>query len=153
MSSLDGPFASKTETAPRRSARAKLCAIFPSLCWRRRRMSEIPAQIRPGRSAPLGATYDGLGVNFAVFSEHATLVELCLFDRSDPTREVRRFDLPDKVHHVWRGHIPELQPGTLYAYRVHGPYDPGRGLWFNPAKLLIDPYARAIAGKLDYAQP
>jgi len=116
-------------------------------------MTEISASLRPGRSTPLGATYDGQGVNFAVFSERATRVELCLFDPADPSREIRRFDLPDKVHHVWHGYLPGLQPGALYGFRVHGPFDPAQGLVFNPAKLLLDPYARAVSGKLNWDHP
>ncbi len=116
-------------------------------------MTEISASLRPGRSSPLGATYDGQGVNFAVFSERATRVELCLFDPAEPTREIRRFDLPDKVHHVWRGYLPGLQPGALYGFRMHGPFEPAQGLVFNPAKLLLDPYARAVSGKLNWNHP
>ncbi|HKD42113.1 MAG TPA: glycogen debranching protein GlgX [Myxococcaceae bacterium] len=116
-------------------------------------MTEIPAQIRPGSSALLGATYDGHGVNFAVFSEHATLIELCLFDPADPSREVRRMDLPEKEKHVWHGRVAGLRPGTLYGFRGHGPYEPATGLLFNPAKLLVDPYARAISGKVDFKYP
>ncbi len=116
-------------------------------------MTEISASLRPGRSSPLGATYDGQGVNFAVFSERATRVELCLFDPAEPTREIRRFDLPDKAHHVWHGYLPGLQPGALYGFRMHGPFEPAQGLVFNPAKLLLDPYARAVSGKLNWNHP
>src|SRR5262249_47558911 len=116
-------------------------------------MSEPRASRHRSQPAPLGATYDGEGVNFAVFSENATLVELCLFDAADPSRAVSRIDLSEKLHHVWHGYVPGIRPGVLYGYRAHGPYQPAQGLWFNPSKLLLDPYARAISGKLDWRQP
>jgi glycogen operon protein len=103
---------------------------------------------RPGRSYPLGATWDGAGANFAVFSEHATAVELCLFDSAYPGREVARIPLRERTDQVWHVHLPEARPGLLYGYRVHGPWDPGAGHRFNPAKVLLDPYAKAIAGGL-----
>ncbi|GAB6042373.1 glycogen debranching protein GlgX [Endothiovibrio diazotrophicus] len=99
-----------------------------------------------GRPHPLGATWDGEGVNFALFSEHAEKVELCLFDATGVT-EVARIPLPEKIHQVWCGYLPEARPGQLYGYRVHGPYDPRRGHRFNPNKLLLDPYAKAIKGE------
>ena len=102
----------------------------------------------PARPYPLGATWDGTGVNFALFSEHATAVELCLFDRPDAGIASARLPLRERTDLVWHGYIPELGPGQLYGYRVHGPYDPERGLRFNPAKLLLDPYAKAVAGDL-----
>ena len=113
---------------------------------------EVP-EIWPGQPHPLGATYDGAGVNFALFSRIATRVEICLFDPRDPSREIARHDLPDVSADVWHGYVPHLQPGALYGYRVHGPYDPPSGARCNPAKLLIDPYARAIHGNVDWAQP
>jgi glycogen operon protein len=116
-------------------------------------MTENSASLRPGSPSPLGATYDGQGVNFAAFSERATRVELCLFDPSEPSREIRRLDLPDKVHHVWHGYLAGLRPGALYGFRVHGPFEPAQGLMFNPAKLLLDPYARAVSGKLNWDHP
>jgi len=116
-------------------------------------MSEPRASRHRSQPAPLGATYDGEGVNFAVFSETATLVELCLFDAADPSRAISRIDLSEKLHHVWHGYVPGLRPGALYGFRAHGPYQPAQGLWFNPSKLLLDPYARAISGKLDWSQP
>jgi glycogen operon protein len=106
----------------------------------------------PGRPFPLGATWDGTGTNFAIYSEHATEVELCLFDSptaADPRRCVR---LRERTAHVWHGYLPEIGPGQYYGYRVNGPYQPDRGLRFNPFKLLIDPYARALAGKVDYSK-
>ena len=111
------------------------------------------AEVFPGKPYPLGATYDGNGVNFAVFSEHAKKVEVCLFDPNDTSKETRRFPLLETTHHVWHGYAPGLQPGTLYGLRVHGPHEPKKGLRFNPHKLLVDPYARAIHGKVDYKAP
>ncbi|MDY7229123.1 glycogen debranching protein GlgX [Hyalangium rubrum] len=111
------------------------------------------AEVLPGKPYPLGATYDGHGVNFAVFSEHARKLEVCLFDPADPTREIRRFPLLETTHQVWHGYVPGLQPGTLYGLRAHGPYEPKRGMRFNPDKLLVDPYARALHGHVDYAVP
>ncbi|WP_051329896.1 glycogen debranching protein GlgX [Niveispirillum irakense] len=104
----------------------------------------------PGRPNPLGATWDGFGVNFALFSAHAEKVELCLFD-SDGTREIERVTLPECTDDVWHGYLPEARPGTLYGYRVHGPYDPGRGHRFNPNKLLLDPYAKALEGPMRWS--
>ena len=103
-------------------------------------MSSAP---RAGRSFPLGAAFDGSGVNFALFSANAENVELCLFDRKGE-RETARIALPERTGDIWHGYLPDLEPGTLYGYRVHGPYDPEAGHRFNPHKLLIDPYARAL---------
>jgi glycogen operon protein len=97
-----------------------------------------------GHPYPLGATWDGSGTNFAIFSEHATKVELCLFDSMRSKRETLRIPLPEQTDMVWHGYIPELHPGQLYGYRVHGPYDPEAGHRFNPHKVLLDPYAKAI---------
>ena len=105
------------------------------------------ARIREGRPFPLGATWDGLGVNFALFSAHATKVELCLFD-ADGRRELQRIELPEFTDEVWHGYLPDARPGTVYGYRVHGPYDPASGHRFNPNKLLIDPYAKGLIGTL-----
>ena len=105
----------------------------------------------PGRPFPLGATWDGNGTNFAIYSENATEVELCLFDdpaAEDPTRCVR---LRERTAYVWHGYLPGIGPGQYYGYRVNGPYQPDRGLRFNPFKLLIDPYAHALAGRVDYS--
>lgn len=104
-------------------------------------------EIWPGKPYPLGATYDGSGTNFAVFSANAQKVELCLVE--DDGRETERFTLEEVDAHVWHGYIPNLRPGQHYGYRVHGPYDPTKGQRFNPSKLLLDPYAKAIAGDLD----
>jgi isoamylase len=100
--------------------------------------------IRTGQPYPLGATWDGLGVNFAVFSEHATKVEVCLFDSPDSPAESVRWTLAEQTDMVWHGYVPGLRPGQLYGLRVHGPYDPGAGHRFNPSKVLIDPYAKAV---------
>ncbi len=100
-------------------------------------------EVWPGEPFPLGATWDGSGTNFALFSEHAERVELCLF--ADDDHETR-IDLRDVTAHVWHGYLPGVGPGQRYGYRVHGPYDPGGGYRFNPHKLLIDPYAKAIEG-------
>jgi len=106
--------------------------------------------VRPGSPTQLGATWDGGGANFAVWSEHATAVELCLFDRDDPTAEVRRLPLPERTDHVWHGRVADVAPGALYGFRAHGPYAPREGHRFNPAKLLLDPYARAITGHVTW---
>jgi isoamylase len=103
--------------------------------------------IWPGTPYPLGANYDGAGTNFALFSEAATRVELCLFD--DEGRETR-VDLEEVHGFVWHGYLPWVGPGQRYGYRVHGPYDPAAGLRCNPAKLLLDPYAKAIEGEVDW---
>ncbi|MFW6094741.1 MAG: glycogen debranching enzyme GlgX, partial [Pseudomonadota bacterium] len=99
-----------------------------------------------GRPYPLGATWDGEGVNFALFSENAEYVELCLFDAGG--RNERRLVITDPTDQVWHCYLPEARPGQRYGYRVHGPYDPHRGHRFNPHKLLLDPYARMILGHL-----
>jgi isoamylase len=102
-----------------------------------------------GLPHPLGATWDGIGVNFALFSAHATRVELCLFD-DDGQHEIERIELPEYTDEVWHGYLSDARPGTVYAYRVHGPYEPSAGHRFNPNKLLLDPYARALVGKLQW---
>ena len=104
-----------------------------------------------GHSYPLGATWTGSGVNFALFSEHATGVDLCLFDRVDAPQENIRIPVTERTEHVWHVFLPDARPGQLYGYRVSGPYDPERGLRFNNAKVLIDPYAKAIAGSVNWA--
>jgi glycogen operon protein len=108
------------------------------------------ARLWPGRPYPLGATWDGAGVNFALFSEHGTGVEVCLFDRPDAAQAVERIVLRERTDLVWHGYVPGLAPGQLYGVRVDGPYQPERGLRFNAAKLLIDPYARALAGRFEW---
>jgi glycogen operon protein len=107
-------------------------------------------KIRPGRPYPLGATWDGLGVNFAIFSEHATKVELCLFDSAAAHTESVRLELPEQTDQIWHGYLPGLLPGQLYGYRVHGPYDPAKGQRFNANKVLLDPYAKAIGRTLQW---
>ena len=101
-------------------------------------------QLWPGSPYPLGATYDGAGVNFALFSEHATAVHLCLFDAADAPMEQLCVPLTERTDRVWHGYVPGAKPGQLYGFRVHGPWDPSKGFRFNPAKVLLDPYARAI---------
>ena len=98
----------------------------------------------PGSPYPLGATYDGAGVNFAIFSEHATGVHLCLFDSPTASMEAIVIPLIERTDRVWHGYLPDGRPGQLYGFRVHGRWDPSRGFRFNPAKVLLDPYARAI---------
>jgi isoamylase len=105
-------------------------------------------RMQPGRPYPLGANWDGSGVNFAIFSEHATKVELCLFDGED--RETAKIRLTERTAHVWHVYLPEVRPGQRYGYRVHGPYEPANGHRFNPAKLLLDPYAKAIDDTLTW---
>ena len=108
--------------------------------------------VLPGRPYPLGATWDGTGVNFAIYSENATRVELCLFDNRSKS-ETERIVVRETTAFVHHCYIPALQPGQLYGYRIHGPFDPRNGLRFNPAKLLVDPYAQAICGSIDWSQP
>jgi glycogen operon protein len=102
----------------------------------------------PGVAYPLGATWDGEGVNFALFSSDASAVDLCLFEAPDASTESTRIQLVERTNHVWHGYFPDLEPGQLYGYRVHGSYSPESGHRFNPHKLLIDPYARAITSGL-----
>ncbi len=106
-----------------------------------------PMRVWPGAPYPLGARWDGRGVNFALFSVHAERVELCLFDPSG-RRETARVALPEYTDEVWHGYLPDLRPGQLYGYRVYGPYAPERGHRFNHHKLLLDPYARLLQGSL-----
>jgi len=118
-----------------------------------RRVPPVPrigSGVREGRPFPLGATWDGLGVNFALFSAHATKVELCLFDLDGGT-ELERIELPEYTDEVWHGYLPGARPGTTYGYRVHGPYAPDAGHRFNPNKLLIDPYAKQLVGSLKWS--
>ncbi len=101
-------------------------------------------RVWPGSPYPLGATWDGVGVNFAIFSEHATRVELCLFDSIQSEVESVTIPLAEHTDMVWHGYLPDVRPGQLYGYRVHGRYDPHKGLRFNPHKLVLDPYAKVI---------
>lgn len=106
---------------------------------------------RPGNPYPLGATWDGSGVNFALFSENATSVELCLFDGRGGNQEIARIPMAEQTDQVWHIYLPEVRPGQRYGYRVHGPYEPASGHRFNPAKLLLDPYAKAIDGTIRWS--
>jgi glycogen operon protein len=106
----------------------------------------------PGKPYPLGATWDGRGTNFAVYSELAYEVELCLYDRPDDPEPASVVRLRERTAFVWHGYVPGVGPGTFYGYRVNGPYDAGRGQRCNPFKLLVDPYARALAGTIDWKQ-
>ena len=109
--------------------------------------SPWPGRLLPGSAYPLGASWDGLGTNFAVFSAHATRIELCLFDPSG-RRQIARFDLPECTDEVWHGYLPNARAGLAYGYRAHGPYEPQAGHRFNPHKLLLDPYARRLTGEV-----
>jgi glycogen operon protein len=115
-----------------------------------RSTSTAPTQeVWPGKAYPLGATYDGSGTNFALFSEIAEKGELCLFD-ADGTET--RYRLPEVDGFIWHGFLPAIEPGQRYGYRVYGPYDPAEGHRCNPNKLLLDPYAKAIDGTFDWNQ-
>jgi glycogen operon protein len=113
-------------------------------------MTQPITAVWPGNPFPRGANWDGEGVNFALFSEHAERVELCLFDPSG-RREIQRIELRDQTDLIWHCYLPEARPGLLYGYRVHGPNDPARGHRFNPNKLLIEPYAKDIVGKVQWS--
>jgi isoamylase len=106
-------------------------------------------RIREGLPHPRGATWQGKGVNFALFSAHATRVELCLFDETGE-RETARIDLPEYTDEIWHGYVPDVHPGAIYGYRVHGPYEPSSGNRFNPNKLVLDPYAQGHFGDLKW---
>src|SRR5712671_5368923 len=108
-------------------------------------MTSLFTALEGGKHYPLGANWDGLGVNFAVFSAHAEKVELCLFDDKGK-REIARLTLPHYTDEVWHGYLPHANPGFVYGLRAHGPYQPDHGHRFNPAKLLLDPYAKSILG-------
>ena len=108
--------------------------------------------VLPGRPYPQGAVWDGTGVNFSLYSEGAERVELCLFDSPDAS-DCEVINLPERTAFSWHCYLPGIAPGQLYGYRVHGPYEPERGLRFNPAKLLVDPYAKAVAGEVKWDRP
>ena len=108
----------------------------------------MPMRVWPGRPYPLGAHWDGQGTNFALFSRHASGVELCLYDDPAAGAETWRVALTERTNLVWHAYLPDVKPGQLYGYRVAGPYEPRAGHRFNPAKLLVDPYTRAITGPL-----
>ena len=107
-------------------------------------------RVLPGRPYPLGATWDGQGVNFALFSENADAVELCLFDTVADQKESYRLRLTEQTNHIWHAYLPDARPGWLYGYRVHGPYEPATGCRFNPSKVLVDPYAKLIARQVKW---
>jgi isoamylase len=109
-----------------------------------------PSKLEHGLPYPIGATWDGLGVNFTVFSEHAEKMELCLFDQAG-RRELIRHQVPECTDGVWHGYLPNARPGLIYGYRAHGPYNPNEGHRFNPHKLLLDPYAKQLAGNLRWS--
>jgi isoamylase len=106
-----------------------------------------PSRLDPGSPYPLGATFDGLGTNFAVFSAHAEKIELCIFDPAGK-REIARYELPEWTDEVWHGYLPDALPGLVYGYRAYGPYRPEEGHRFNPNKLLLDPYTRSMVGEI-----
>ena len=112
-------------------------------------MASLPERLEAGNSYPLGATWNGLGINFAVFSRHATRMQLCIFDSSG-RREVHRYDLPERTDDIWHGYLPGAMPGLVYGFRAHGPYEPQHGHRFNPHKLLLDPYAKGLLGTLKW---
>ncbi len=105
-------------------------------------------KVYPGKPYPQGATWDGAGVNFALFAESAEKVELCLYERPEGKKLIAPIPLTEQTDLVWHVYLPEARPGDLYGYRVYGPYEPEQGLRFNPAKLLLDPYAKAITGHI-----
>src|SRR5438093_1788232 len=109
---------------------------------------DVKMRVWPGRPYPLGATWDGAGVNFALFAEHASAVELCLFDSVEANKETYRIPMPERTDQVWHAYLPDVQPDQLYGYRVHGPYDPAQGHRFNPNKIVLDPYAKLIGRRL-----
>ncbi len=106
--------------------------------------------IYPGHPFPLGATWDGQGVNFALYAENAVGVDLCLFNTPEDDVESVKIRIKERSNHVWHAYVPDLHPGQLYGYRVYGPYEPQNGHRFNPHKLLIDPYAKSIAGTIQW---
>ncbi len=108
-------------------------------------------RVWPGSPTPLGATWDGEGTNFAVFSEHATGVDLCLFNHPEDAQDAVRIPLRERTDQIWHAYLPDVRPGQLYGFRVHGPYAPEEGHRFNPAKLLLDPYAKAISGTIRWS--
>jgi isoamylase len=117
-------------------------------------MQDVSAESAPlvtvGKPAPLGATWDGVGTNFAIFSEHATKVELCLFDSADAKEESQRIELTNETAFVWHGYLATVKPGQVYGYRIHGPYEPHNGHRFNPNKVLVDPYAKSVVRSVEW---
>src|SRR5665213_4150216 len=112
---------------------------------------EIDKTLSAGWPYPLGATWTGTGVNFALFSANATRVDLCLFDSPEAAEEKQSIRLFHHTNQIWHVFVPNLKPGQCYGYRVHGPYEPAKGHRFNPAKLLLDPYAKAISGDVRWS--
>jgi isoamylase len=108
-------------------------------------------RVWPGSPSPLGATWDGEGTNFAIFSEYATSVDLCLFHHPEDAKEAARIRLRERTDQIWHAYLPDVRPGQLYGFRAHGPYAPEEGHRFNPAKLLLDPYAKAISGTIRWS--
>lgn len=115
------------------------------------RMTRTGLRVWPGQPYPLGATWDGRGVNFALYAENATKVELCLFDSPGAAKESARIPLSEYTDFVWHNFFPDLVPGQIYGYRVHGPYEPEKGHRFNPNKIVFDPYAKAVGRNLKWA--
>ncbi|HET9147788.1 MAG TPA: glycogen debranching enzyme GlgX, partial [Acetobacteraceae bacterium] len=109
----------------------------------------LHSRVREGLPHPLGATWDGKGVNFALFSANATRVEVCLFDHEGKV-ETARIELPEYTDEIWHGYVPDIGPAQVYGYRVYGPWEPEAGHRFNPNKLMLDPYARAHTGDLKW---
>lgn len=144
---LEAPSAAKKKTSARR-APVEIEIGEPS---RNASAADKITQVWKGHYYPLGATWTGDGVNFALFTEHATGVELCLFDQLGEV-ETARVKFTERANHVWHAFLPEVKPGQLYGYRVHGPYEPAQGHRFNANKVLLDPYARAIAGRVDWSE-
>ena len=112
-------------------------------------MTQSADRLLPGHPYPLGTTWDGLGVNFAVFSANAERIDLCIFDPSG-RREMSRHPLPECTDEVWHGYLPDAKPGLVYGYRAYGPYEPRHGHRFNPNKLLLDPYAKQLVGSVKW---
>src|ERR1700709_1552587 len=112
-------------------------------------MSQVKSRVKEGNAEAHGAIWDGKGTNFTLFSTHATKVEICLFDDKGGT-ELERIALPEYPDTIWHGYIPDVHPGSVYGLRVHGPYAPSEGHRFNPNKLLLDPYARAYHGRIEW---
>jgi isoamylase len=114
-------------------------------------LNHLPDRLEPGSPYPLGATFDGLGVNFAVYSANAEKIELCLYD-AEGEKEISRFEMPECTDEVWHGYLPHARPGTVYGYRAYGAYEPERGHRFNHHKLLLDPYAKGVKGELKWSK-
>src|SRR3984885_4540809 len=127
--------------------RARTPSAPPAIGRHISRTGKLSMRLSAGTSSRLGASWDGRGTNFALFSAHAQKVELCLFD-GQGRRELERIELPERNEDVWHGYLNDVSPGQLYGYRVHGPYEPEHGHRFNANKLLLDPYARRLAGRL-----